>query len=557
MREERRVPLLRILSYLKPYKREFLFAGVLLALSTLIGFLQPLVIRAITDQGMLGKNASVLLWAVAGLALLVLLNQGIDLLQTRIFADVHNASFYMVFQQAFQKLLHLKKSYFEDKGNAEILGFLQMDVSQVASITDRYTVMVVSYVFRIVSGLIGLFLISWRLAFVVVAVVPVKFFLVRFLSKRQEKAMEEMIEESRDFSRWFGDNLNGVDEIKLWNLFQKRNETFQAKQKEILRLQKKSTMLDAWNSFGEMLLEWGVTILLYLIGGLFVCWNWLTIGAVFAFVSYSGYVTGPVGALINLKMYFARIMPSAKRLFAFMDMETETGGERTCAKGSPKLEFRNVCFRYEEGRPILNGLSFCVNPGEKVAIIGQNGSGKSTILNLLLRFYEPVSGEILIDGENVRTYSLDSYRSLFSVVSQDPYLFFGNIAENIDLTGTAEAERMEAAMNASGVSGYLQRMPNGNNTQIGQNGARLSGGEKQKLAVARALLKDAPIVILDEATSGFDVESDTYLHDVILHEMKEKTVIMITHHYENLVGMDRVYRLEEGRLTELSDSPML
>lgn len=262
-----------------------------------------------------------------------------------------------------------------------------MDVLQVASVTDRYTVMTVSYVFRIFSGLIGLFLISWKLALIVVAMVPIKFVLVCFLSKRQEKSMEEMIEASRDFSCWFGDNLNGVDEIKLWDLFKKRNETFQAKQKKILRLQKRNTMIDAWNSFGEMLLEWGVTILLYLIGDLFVCCDWITIGAVFAFVSYSGYVTGPVGMFINLKMYFARITPSAKRLFTFLDMETENDGKEICTRISPKLEFQNVQFYFEENRPILKGVNFQIKPGEKVAIIGHNGSGKSTILNLLLRFY--------------------------------------------------------------------------------------------------------------------------------------------------------------------------
>lgn len=549
MQKESRAVILRILSYLKPFKKEFLLAGVLLIVSTAVGFLQPLVIKMVTDDGMLQKNTTALIRAVLILAVLVLVNQAVEMLQTRIFADVHNASFYGIFRQAFQKLLHLKKSYFEDKNNAEILSFLQMDVSQVSSITDRYTVMSVSFVFRIISGLVGLVIISWKLALVVLLMVPVKFLLVRSLSARREKAMDEMIESSRDFSRWFGDNLNGVDEIKLWNLFQSREKVFREKQEKILHLQKRGTMIDAWNTLWESLLEWSVTILLYLLGGLLICSGELTIGAVFAFVSYSGYVTGPVSALMNLKMYFARILPSAKRLFRFLDMEVEAdSGVQKLQNGIPRLAFQHVDFRYEKNRPILTDVNFYVEPGEKVAIIGQNGSGKSTVLNLLLRFYEPQAGAVLADGTDVRDIPLEAYRSLFSVVSQEPYLFLGNIAENVDLTGRVDTERVHAAMQTSGVSGYLERMPEGEKTQIGRNGARLSGGEKQKLAVARALLRDAPIVILDEATSGFDVESDAYLHEVIVHQMQEKSVIMITHHYENLEGMDRVYRLEDGKL---------
>lgn len=549
MQKESRAVILRILSYLKPFKKEFLLAGVLLIVSTAVGFLQPLVIKMVTDDGMLQKNTTALIRAVLILAVLVLVNQAVEMLQTCIFADVHNASFYGIFRQAFQKLLHLKKSYFEDKNNAEILSFLQMDVSQVSSITDRYTVMSVSFVFRIISGLVGLVIISWKLALVVLLMVPVKFLLVRSLSARREKAMDEMIESSRDFSRWFGDNLNGVDEIKLWNLFQSREKVFREKQEKILHLQKRGTMIDAWNTLWESLLEWSVTILLYLLGGLLICSGELTIGAVFAFVSYSGYVTGPVSALMNLKMYFARILPSAKRLFRFLDMEVEAdSGVQKLQNGIPRLAFQHVDFRYEENRPILTDVNFYVEPGEKVAIIGQNGSGKSTVLNLLLRFYEPQAGAVLADDTDVRDIPLEAYRSLFSVVSQEPYLFLGNIAENVDLTGRVDTERVHAAMQTSGVSGYLERMPEGEKTQIGRNGARLSGGEKQKLAVARALLRDAPIVILDEATSGFDVESDAYLHEVIVHQMQEKSVIMITHHYENLEGMDRVYRLEDGKL---------
>ena len=549
MRQETKHLLRRTLCYLLPYKREFLVVGLTLVLSTVIGFLQPLVIQRITDSGMMQRDMAVILSSALLLALLVLGNQAIDLLQTRIFADVHNASYYAIFHQVFEKLLHLKKSYFEDKNSAEILSFLQMDVSQVSSVTDRYTVLSVSYVFRIVSGLIGLFLISWKLALIVLCMVPVKFLLVRGLSKRQEQAMDEMIESSRDFSRWFGDDLNGVDEIKLWDLFQSRDQVFREKQEKVLGVQKRTTMIGGWNSFWEMLLEWSVTILLYVLGGWLICAGSLTIGAVFAFVSYSAYVTGPVSALINLKMYFARIFPSARRLFRFLDMETELDTGTTLLKSwPPKLEFRDVEFWYEEERPILQGVSFSVEPGEKVAIIGQNGSGKSTILNLLLRFYEPKAGQILADGVDVQDIPLEEYRGLFSVVSQEPYLFLGDILENVDLQGDADPDRLEAALRASGVESYLPRLPEKERTQIGRNGARLSGGEKQKLAVARALLKDAPVVILDEATSGFDVQSDAYLHDVILHQMQGKTVIMITHHYHNLEGMDQVWRLETGKL---------
>lgn len=518
----------RILSYLKPYKKEFLLVGLALLISTAMVFFQPLVIRAITDDGMLQQDMAVIARSALVLAALVIVSQAIDLWQTRIFADIHNKSYYAVFHQVFEKLLHLEKTYFEDKNNTEILSFLQMDVSQVSSITDRYMVMSASYVFRIISGLVGLFVISWKLALVVLAMVPVKFFLVRGMSKRREKAMDAMIESSRDFSRWFGDNLNGVDEIKLWNLFQSRERIFAQKQRELLGLEKKGTMIDGWNTFWEVLLEWSVTIVLYLLGGWLICTGSLTIGAVFAFSSYSGYVTGPVSALINLKMYFARIMPSARRLFKFLDMGTEQdNGTDKIVRKPPRLEFQDVQFSYEENRPILRGVDFVVEPGEKVAIIGQNGSGKSTILNLLLRFCQPNAGKVLADGKDVNSLSLEEYRGLFSVVSQEPYLFLGDILENTDLSGEATKKSLEAALQDSGVSGYLDRMPEGEKTQIGRNGSKLSGGEKQKLAVARALLKDAPVVILDEATSGFDVESDAYLYGIIVNKMQEKSVIII------------------------------
>lgn len=555
MKLEKRNIIIRIIKLLSPYKWEFAKIFLLLIISTVLGFVQPLLIKEITDGGMLQGNITALLRAAFALSVVLLLNHLIDLAQVSRFADIHNTVYSTLFHETFQKLLHLKKEYYEDKNNAEILNFLQLDVSEVASVTDQYSVLSICDFFRIISGLLGLLIISWKLTLVVLLMIPIKLVSVTFFSKRQETVMEKSINQSGDFARWFGDKVNGIDEIKLWNLYEKMDKVFFEKLRRVLQLSKKGAMVNGWEHFWSGLLEWCITIVLYIIGGLFVCKGKLSIGAVFAFISYSGYVTGPISSLINLKMVFARVAPSAKRLFDFLDLETESSeqGIMLNSQATPKVELSNISFSYDSDRIILKNVNFSVEPGQKVAIIGSNGSGKSTIINLLLRFYEPTSGTILLDGKDAHTIDLAEYRSLFSVVSQNPYLFLGSIGENINLSEISDAGKLSYALCNSGVDKCIAKFPNGENTQIGYNGSKLSGGEKQKVAVARALLKDAPIVIFDEASSGFDVESAAHLRNVMEKEMKEKTVIVITHHYIDLTSMDKIYRLEDGVLHEVLD----
>lgn len=544
----------RMLKYLVPFKKRLWLIIICFALSTVVGFFQPLTIRSITDNGMAQKNLKVIIYSVLILLGLVLVNQLLEVLQAKLFIDIHNESEFLLSHQAFNKLLHLKTEYFSDKNNSEIINSLQMDVSNVSAITDRFMAVNISYIFRVISGVAGLIIISWKLTIIVLAMAPIKYFTVLTLSKRKEKKTEELIENYRDFSAWFDDNIGGVKEIKLWNLYNKRYKTFEKKQKNILKISKESTILDTWNVFYEIMLEWSVTGLLYILGGILIVNGSLTIGGVFAFLSYSSYVTGPISSILNIRYFFSRIFPSAKRFFSFLDMEEETNFENSIEvkNESQNIQLKNVSFSYEENREVLKNINFVFSKGEKVAIIGANGSGKTTILNLLLRFIEPTSGEIYIGDKNINQISIAKYRSLFSVVSQEPYLFHDTILNNINLDGNASKEEVENACRQSGANDFIDKLPKKENSKIGKNGARLSGGEKQKIAVARAIVKDSPIVILDEATSGYDVESDSYLHDVILNELKNKSVIMITHRYDNLEGMDKVYRLSEGRLVEMN-----
>ena len=219
------------------------------------------------------------------------------------------------------------------------------------------------------------------------------------------------------------------------------------------------------------------------------------------------------------------------------------------------LEIKNISKTFP-GVKALQNVNFDLKRGEVHALVGENGAGKSTLIKCLTGVYEPEEGEILCNGENIKVLKLSEYRSLFSVVSQKSALFLGDIVQNIDLEGKADRQKLNEVLRKSGVKKYLQRFPEKEKTQIGDDGAFLSGGERQKLVVARALLKDAPVMLFDEASSGFDVEANEYLYKIITEEMPEKSVIFITHHYDKLEKFDKVYLVKDGFLTEVRTGKM-
>ncbi len=546
----------RILNYLSSFKNKIWIIIVCLIASSVLSFFQPLILRHITDNGLIQKNLQVIIISVIALLGLILFNQILEVFQTKIFTDIHNKFKFTIWNQAFNKILHLKMDYYSDKNNSQIINCLQTDIDNVSSIMDRFMILNISFLFRVISGVAGLLFISWKLTLIVIIMVPIKYLVVQTISKHKKKKMERLIENYSDFSSWLGDNIEGVKDIKLWNLYNKRYNSFEKKLKNIINSERENTMLDTYNMCSEILLGWSVTGLLYILGGILVVNGSLTIGGVLSFITYSNYVTGPISSIINLKYFLSRIYPSGERFFKFLDLENEYNPENAIEinKENLEIQFKKVAFTYKEKEEVLKDINFSVLKGEKVAIIGSNGSGKTTLVNLLLRFIEPTSGEIEICNENINQINLEQYRSLFAVVSQEPYLFYDTIQNNINLDESGSEDMVKNACLQSRASEFINKSPEKENSIVGQNGAKLSGGERQKLAVARAIVKDSPIVILDEATSGFDVESDSYLHDIILNELVGKTVIMITHRYENLVGMERVYRLSDGRLEKLESN---
>ena len=533
---------------LKIYKKYIFQICICLVTVSILNFFQPLIIREITDKGMLEKNMKDIIVFSVLLLLTYTVMQGVDLIQTSLFVRVRNKLWGKLYDKVYQKLSRLPLTYYFEKDSAEIIGTIESDINSVSSVADEMTAFSVAAILQIVGGMAGLFMLNWKLAFLVVFLIPVKCVIVNILSKQKEKQISGMIENNRAFFAWMGDCISGIREMKLWNLFFIKQKQFEQLQKKMMCSYKDNMLLDQWRVFliavSDMLLHAG----LYILSGAMIIQGEFTIGGAFAFLSYSGDVTSPITSLISIRYYFAQILPSARRLVDFLELEEEyvqtEDRVETKQESAAILEFSDVWFGYNQEEMILKGIHFQADKGDKIAIIGDNGSGKSTILDLAAGFYRPNAGVIRIQGVPLNQMGAWEIRSKISVVSQKSYLFQGTVEENINIGEDAlETEVIDVCHKSGVCCSNLKET-------IGHDGAALSGGEHQKIALARALLKKADILFLDEANASLDVGADAILCDLLKNNINHKTVIFVTHRQELLQAADKIYRLKNGKLIQ-------
>lgn len=547
---------IRLFKLLKPYFKKISLIFACIIVSAGINMLIPLLSKQIMDNGLLVKNFNVVVKFSLITMAIVLIEQAIGLLETKYFSYVNSIFQYSLLKMAFKHLQKLKLSYFNNTNFSEIMGNIGMDVGNISRICDKGTFIIISQVFRIIGGLIGLLIIDWKLTLIVLFVAPVRYFIVNFLAKKRKDMFEEFMEYNRDFSSWYGDTISGMKEIKLCGLDRIKTGEFIKKQRKIVKMNIKMAFLDKFNEYSESVVFQGISSALYILGAYMAFRNDLTIGGLFAFLTYSSYVIGPISAILNIGYNFSNIIPSTKRFFEFLDMETEGGINRgnhvrladNQVRGD--IRFEGVSFSYKEEEKILNKINLNINAGEKIAIIGANGSGKSTLINLLLRFYKPQEGKILVDGIDINNIRLRDYRSLISVVSQDLYLFNTTIENNISTGSKADSSIISKAAVRSGAFDFIKDMPLKYKSEVGRNGSRLSGGQRQKIAMARAFARHSKILILDEATANYDVESEAYVNKMLTTEFKDSTVLVISHKPDILTKVDKIWMVHEGNIQE-------
>lgn len=532
---------------------------VCLIFMTCITFLRPLVIKGITDEGMLKANMRMIVLFAILLLLCSMIDQLISIIQSKQFVVIQNAMMLDLYKAVFNKVLKLKKSYFVNHNSAEIINRTTMDVRSVSMIADRSILFAVSYILAILGGILGLLLLNWKMAVVVIAVAPFKALISIRMANLNEKVTSQNIQLNKKFFSWFGDIISGIKEIKLWNLQNEKRAMLSDQQKNILQTSKKSILYDSYNRALISLLDCFVQCALYIYGGILLIQGELTLGGITAFISYSSYVLGPITSLMSVRYMFSSIRPSLKRLNEFFSLdESITPCNAVMGNGAnvnqvDTLEIRNLVFSHSKDA-LLTGVNFCVHKGEKVAIIGHNGSGKSTLIDLLLRFETPAAGEILINGIDALNYTDEQYWNMFAVVEQEPYFFKDSVKNNLDPKGEHNECEIYNVFTLAGIMGFFQDRFKGDlNSMVHFDAGNLSGGERKKLAIARAVLKNAPILILDEAAADYDYESEQYLSKIISTQFQEKIVIYITHNYSYLDEFDRVYQIREGKLMQLNE----
>ncbi len=535
----------RLFLLLGRYWKTIIVIVFCLFISTGLNLCVPLISRQIMDDGFIGGDKELLIELVVASLVLYLISFLVEIIREKKRADISAKIQFFLSEQSFTHLLKLKVNYFNNTNYAEMLNNISTDIHQMTAIADRNVFFVITEVFSMAGGIIGLCIIDFNMTILVLLFVPIKCVVMRYFSKKQGQIVNEFINKNQRYSRWFGDTVGGIREIKMFSIFDKKHEEFVANQKEIIDKQKQMTILGQWNIIVDSILVQVLFTLLYIVGANLV-FDWkLSVGSVFAFITYSSYVTGPISAIFNMEYLLSGIIPSTKRYYAFMDLEEETDEGRAKELCPNDLKLEQVSFTYQRNKYILKNVNILFAKGSKTAIIGRNGSGKTTLINLLTRMHEPTKGIILLGSENISELSLGKYRNIVSVVSQQIYLFNDTIRNNICLYKQVDDDVLELACKDSGLEDFVKEVSL--DYVVGQNGAILSGGQKQKIALARALVHNKPIIIFDEATSSLDAYSEQQFVRLMCTRLKEKTVIVITHRKEILNKMDQIIVLEEGK----------
>ena len=544
----------RLISYVRPYMGRMIAAIVCIILAAGGNLAVPWIIKDVIDQVLINKDMVMLNIIAVGILIIFFLRGIFFFGQTYLMSYIGQRVIIDIREAVYRQLQRLSLGYFDKRQTGAIMSSVTNDVSALQAALVESMVELVTEAMILIGSLGAMFFLHWKLSLLTLITMPLVLQAINTFGKKLRQAGRVLQARTADITAILQETISGIRVIK--SFAREDYETNRFKQENFFNFRaqmKTSQLLATLTPVIEFLSAIGVTVIIWY-GGLEVINGNLTSGALIAFLIYVVNLANPVKRLSRVYGNIQRSLAAAERVFEILDTEPDIK-DMPGAVALPAVEghvaLQQVSFAYSSGQYALREVSLEVKPGQTVAIVGPSGAGKTTIANLLPRFYEVTEGSILVDGKDIRTVTMQSLRQQIGIVPQETVLFNGTVYDNI-LYGRLDATEAEviAAAKAANAHSFIDKMPDKYQTQIGERGAKLSGGQRQRISIARAILKDPRILVLDEATSALDTESEKLVQQALDKLMIGRTSFVIAHRLSTVQRADMIVVLDKGRIVE-------
>ena len=550
--------ILRVFSYLTPYWKQLILVLLCIAMSSIAGLLPSILTGKIIDEGLIGQNMRLLIIYIAASFGVTVLASLIGVIESYINNWIAQHITFDMRNMMFRHLQRMSQRFFTSNNQGDIITRMTSDIDGVESVITNTFKSILSNTITLIFALVAMFQKNWILAVLGILVIPLFVVPTRHAGKTRWTLTNEAQQCNDEVNGILNETLSvsGQLLVKLFNKENEEYERYRSVNNRMIQLNIRERMAGRWFF---MVLQTVTNIgpmLLYLVGGILMMKydSSLSVGDITVLVALLGKTYMPVNSLLNMQVDWMRAMAMFSRIFAYFDMEVEIDDPKQpfiLPAVTGEVEFKNVDFSYDNDRKILKNVSFKLEAGKSMAIVGPSGSGKSTIINLIPRLYDVCEGSVFFDGVDVRKLSLKQLRKNVGVVSQETYLFNGTIRDNLKYAAPkATEEEMIAACKKANIYDFISNQENGLDTMVGNRGLKLSGGEKQRISIARVLLKDPKLLIFDEATSALDSISEQKIQEAIDPIIKERTSILIAHRLSTILAADKIFVLKDGEIVE-------
>lgn len=546
---------LRLLRHVGPYWRMFALAVFTMVILAATEPALPALLKPTLDGSFVEKDLDavgflsiliVLLFVVRGVATFVT-TMALTWVGGKVVMDLRN--------EMFDKLVSLPSSYYDKKSSGSLISKVTFDATQVTEAASNVLLVVVRDTLAIIGLLAWMFYLQWQLTLITFITAPVVVLTVKYFTKRLRLMSYRLQESMGDVTHVLEETIDGQQVVRSFGGESYEKSRFAQTAEQVRRFQLKFMAASTANSpIAQVIISIALAVILFLAAHLSATGE-ISIGGFVSFFTAMAMLFSPIKRLTSVNGLLQRGIAAAASVFALVDEPSEPDrGTRSIGRARGHLEFRDVCFTYESGEaPALTNVSITVEPGQTLALVGHSGSGKSTLANLVPRFYLPDAGAIYLDGIDISELTLASLRANIALVSQDIVLFNDTVAANIAYgpLGSASRESIVAAAKAAHAMEFIDNLPRGLDTHVGQKGVRLSGGQRQRLAIARAFLKDAPILIMDEATSSVDNIAEQHIQAGLEELRKGRTTVVIAHRLSTIERADNIAVMDAGRIVDV------